>query len=98
VCRIKIHGPCIANNNQGATVSSLSFRVVVVSPGAPVEMRRCRFMESDPPAAALPPTRLVGENRDEDALLGRPVVVEDRGLVDEAAIFGSAAPPFLDAL
>lgn len=60
-------------------------------------MRRCRFIATDPPAA-LPPIRLVGENRDEDALLGNPLVVEERGRFEDAAILGSEVFPLREAL
>ena len=56
-----------------------------------MEVRRCRFIARDPPAA-LPPIRLVGDSRDPVNPLGIALVVEDRGRVPEAANFGSEAP------
>ena len=64
----------------------------------PVEIRRCRFIAREAPEAGPPPNRFVGENRDEGELLGNPEVVEDRGRVEEAAVLGNEAFPFLEAL
>ena len=58
----------------------------------PVEVRRCRFIASDDPPAALPPIRLVGDIRDPDRLLGIALVVEDRGRVPDAASLGREDP------
>lgn len=78
------------------TASPLSFRDVDGSICAPVDVRRCRFMASEP--AALPPTRPVGENRELMRLPGTPVVVELRGRVDEAASLGNAEFDLREAL
>ena len=73
------------------TLSSLSLRDEEVEIWGPAEVRRCRFMASEPPAA-LPPIRLVGDSREPDSPLGIALVVEDRGRVPEAANLGRVAP------
>ena len=45
-----------------------------------------------PPAAALPPMRLVGESREPARPLGIALVVDERGRVPDAASLGRAAP------
>ena len=73
-------------------LSSWSFREEEeVEICGPAEVRRCRFIAIDPPAA-LPPMRLVGDSREPASALGIALVVEDRGRVPEAASLGSAAP------
>ena len=72
-------------------VSSLSLREEEEEIWGPAEVRRWRFIASDPPAA-LPPMRLVGDNREPDNPLGIALVVEDLGRVPEAANFGNEAP------
>ena len=66
-----------------------------------VDVRRCRFIASDPPAppaappAPAPPIRLVGDILN---ALGIELVVEDLGLPPVAASFGPVAPPLREAL
>lgn len=83
-------------DNHTPSPSPLSFRDDDGSICAPAEVRLCRFMASEP--AALPPIRLVGENREDDNPPGRPVVVDDRGRVAEAASFGSTEFALREAL
>ena len=63
---------------------------------APADVRRCRFI--DPAAAALAPMRLVGDKRVAEVPPGVPVVVDDRGRVEDAASLGREEPPFREAL
>lgn len=86
----------ITNTNYTPTTSPLSLRDAVGSTWPPVEVRRCRFMATEP--AALPPMRLVGEYREEDRPPGIPVVVDDRGRVEEAASFGRELLDLREAL
>lgn len=79
------------------TLSALSLRDDEEDIWGPAEVRRCRFIASDPPVA-LPPIRLVGDSREPDSPLGIALVVDDRGRVPEAASLGSDAPPFRDPL
>ena len=51
-------------------------------------------MASEP--VAFPPIRLVGENRDDPP--GKPLVVDERGRVEEAASFGNDEFVFREAL
>ena len=62
---------------------------------APAEVRRCRFIDPD---AAPAPIRLVGDSRDPFAPPDVVPTVDDLGRVDDAASFGSDAPPLRELL
>ncbi len=77
--------------------SPLSLREDEDNISAAAEVRRCRFIATEPPAA-LPPIRLVGDRREPESPLDIPPVVEDRGRVEDAANFGRDEPPFRELL
>jgi len=62
----------------------------ITPPGPPVEVRLCRFRAKDDPATvALGPTRLPGDKREPGRATGVLLVVDERGRVEDEAIFGS---------